>query len=244
MDCWHSNDVRKQAGVNNRNVVNENSLKYAKVIADNYWDKWDHDKTALELGENAIGGTSFSQESISRGYVPVKETTIDAVKQGIYNAMLDMIFDDAHSRWGHAAQLTGMGLLSFGDPDEIYFGFSIDKNGILHFENYEPMKADNSELFTIPDNTEQLQAQLKTAQTDLQTKQAAFDTAQAQNNSAQNALNASKSNLSQLEKELSDKQNELNKATDDLKAATTALTTARATLAQDEKDRRECSKSR
>ena len=74
------NDVRKQAGVNNRNVVNENSLKYAKVIADNYWDKWDHDKTALELGENAIGGTSFSQESISRGYVPVKETTIDAVK--------------------------------------------------------------------------------------------------------------------------------------------------------------------
>ncbi|MSE06658.1 hypothetical protein GKC34_13205, partial [Lactobacillus salivarius] len=94
---------------------------------------------------------------------------------------MKLILDDGDSNWGHAAQLTGMGLLSFGDPDEIYFGFSIDRNGVLHYENYEPSKIDSSIVYTIPDNISMLQAQLANAQSDLQTKQAAFETATSNN---------------------------------------------------------------
>ncbi len=65
-----------------------------------------------------------------------------------------MIFDDAHSHWGHAQHLVG-----FRGRDDQYshFGFDIDINGITHYETYMPEKEDNN-FIAIPDNTEQLQA--------------------------------------------------------------------------------------
>ncbi|MSE08750.1 SEC10/PgrA surface exclusion domain-containing protein, partial [Lactobacillus salivarius] len=228
------NTARESAGVNNRNVVTDDSLKYAKVIADNYWDKFDHDTSALEKRENAIGGVSFSQESISLGYVSDETITLDELKEAIYSSILDMIFDDGDSNWGHAAQLTGMGLLSFGDPDEIYFGFSIDRNGVLHYENYEPSKIDSSIVYTIPDNISMLQAQLANAQSDLQTKQAAFETATSNNANAQNTLASAKTNTQNASQDLATKQATLDKANTNLNNAQQALKAAQTKLANDQ----------
>ncbi|MEY8737896.1 SEC10/PgrA surface exclusion domain-containing protein, partial [Lactobacillus sp. AN1001] len=136
------NGVRQQFGFKGQNIVTVNSIKYANTVAENYWDKWAHDLTALEKAEKSIGGVTMSSESIGWGYIPRGETTLDNLKNGIYNSLLSMIFDDAHSNWGHARQLTGMYVNNSND----YFGFSVDKNSIVHFENYEPMRADNSEL--------------------------------------------------------------------------------------------------
>src|SRR5699024_8872760 len=128
------NGVRQQFGFTGKNIVTDNSLKYAKVVADNYWDKFDHDTSALEKAEEAIGGgVWYSTEAIDLGYIPNETVSMDTLKESVYNSMLGMIFDDAGANWGHTAHLTGARV----NGNSIRFGFSIDKNGVTHYESYQ-----------------------------------------------------------------------------------------------------------
>lgn len=228
------NSAHKQLGFNNMNVVDDNSLKFAQVVADNYWDKFDHDISALDKAAEAVGGVQFRSESIGQGYIPTGVTNMNDLKRGIYNCMLDMIFNDAASGWGHAQQLLGIDLASFGDPAENFLGFSIDKNGILHFENYTPRYIDSSERYNILNDTSALQKQLENAQSDLQTKQAAFETATSNNNNAQNTLASAKTNAQNASQDLATKQATLDKANTNLNNAQQALKAAQAKLANDQ----------
>ena len=228
------NSAHKQLGFNNMNVVDDNSLKFAQVVADNYWDKFDHDISALDKAAEAVGGVQFRSESIGQGYIPTGVTNMNDLKRGIYNCMLDMIFNDAASGWGHAQQLLGIDLASFGDPAENFLGFSIDKNGILHFENYTPRYIDSSERYNIPNDTSALQKQLENAQSDLQTKQAAFETATSNNNNAQNTLASAKTNAQNASQDLATKQATLDKANTNLNNAQQALKAAQTKLANDQ----------
>ena len=53
-------------GYDNRLVVTENSLRYSRVITQNTpLNIFDHSKEAIKKGEEAIGGTWGSAESIA-----------------------------------------------------------------------------------------------------------------------------------------------------------------------------------
>ncbi|KRL83937.1 hypothetical protein [Ligilactobacillus apodemi] len=95
---------------------------------------------------------------------------------------------------GDATQLTALWTNS---SDKEYFGFSIDKYGVLHFENYAGLLLgkDTTTEYPVVNDAEFLQTQLKSSQkSDLQTKQVAFDSAEKQNNDAQSVLTSSKGN--------------------------------------------------
>src|SRR5699024_11074381 len=222
------NGVRQQFGFTGKNIVTDNSLKYAKVVADNYWDKFDHDTSALEKAEEAIGGgVWYSTEAIDLGYIPNETVSMDTLKESVYNSMLGMIFDDAGANWGHTAHLTGARV----NGNSIRFGFSIDKNGVTHYESYQ--SNDNTTQYIPKDDTASLQAQLANAQSDLQTKQAAFETATSNNNNAQNTLASAKTNAQNASQDLATKQSTLDKANTNLNNAQ-ALKAAQIKLANDQ----------
>lgn len=221
------NGTHKQLGYNNMNVVTDSSLNYAKVVADNYWNKFDHDLSALKKAQDSVGGTQFRSESIGWGYIPTATTNLNDLKRGIYNCMLDMIFDDADSGWGHAQQLLGIDLATFGDPAENYLGFSIDKNGILHFENYVPARSDTSTKYEVPSNdTKELQGQLSVATQDLTAKQKDLATKQTANDQANQAVKAAQANLTQANQVVNDTQAKVTQADNNVSDLKSQLQTA------------------
>lgn len=228
------NPIHEQFGYANRDIVTDDSLKYAKIVADNYWNKFDHDRGALDKAADFVGGTPFSAESISLGYIPTTITNMDVIKQGIYETIVDMLFDDAHSNWGHAAQLIGLDQANLGDYKDSWFGFAISKAGIIHLENYVPYNTDNSTRYPISNNISDLQTQLANAQSDLQTKQAAFETATSNNNNAQNTLASAKTNTQNASQDLATKQSILDKVNTNLNNAQQALKAAQTKLANDQ----------
>ena len=215
-----------KVGYKNMNVVTADSLNYAKIVADNYWDKFDHDLSALKKAQDSVGGTQFRSESIGWGYIPTGTTSLNDLKRGVYNFMLSMIFEDADSDWGHAQQLLGFDLASVGDPAENYFGFSIDKNGILHFENYVPWD-DTSEKYEVPsNNTTELQNQLKVATQDLTAKQNDLATKQAANNQATQAVKDAQADLTQANQAVKGAQAKVTQADNNVSDLKSQLQTA------------------
>ncbi|MCL8495367.1 SEC10/PgrA surface exclusion domain-containing protein [Apilactobacillus sp. F1] len=125
-------------------TVTDRALKAATDVAIGYNnDNWDftkkggHDVSVLDdvfaannftaYGENIAG--SLLTNSYINGPV-----TMANVKESIYGAICAMMFDDASSDWGHAANFLGIGFDSSAKQE---FGISIDKMGQIHFEIYQ-----------------------------------------------------------------------------------------------------------
>lgn len=125
-------------------TVTDRALNAATDVAIGYnKDNWDftkkggHDVSVLDdvfaansftaYGEN-IAGSLLTNSYISG---PV---TMANVKESIYGAICAMMFDDASSDWGHAANFLGIGFDSSAKQE---FGVSIDKMGQIHFEIYQ-----------------------------------------------------------------------------------------------------------
>lgn len=125
-------------------TVTDRALKASTDVAIGYNnDNWDftkkggHDVSVLNdvfaannftaYGENIAG--SLLTSSYINGPV-----TMANVKESIYGAICAMMFDDASSDWGHAANFLGIGFDSSAKQE---FGVSIDKMGQIHFEIYQ-----------------------------------------------------------------------------------------------------------
>lgn len=224
------NPLHDQLGFN-RFTVTADSLNFAKTVADNYWDTYDHDETAIKKGEDSVGGTHFSGEALgalgvdSYTFNPnQKEFTLDEIKEAIWNNMMMMLFDDGHSNWGHAALLTGIQNRDFsGDDATSYFGFAITENSYLLFENYSISHVDDSEVFTSPNGEEALRQELATATQDLTAKQGVASDAKTANDQAQSELQDAKNTLNTATQDFTTKQATANKTQQALSDASDKL---------------------
>lgn len=155
------NSIRKTTGTH-KVYATSGAITFANQIANGYnKDKWDfakqnntHDcfvinsvakKDHLAYVINVWGapGTGLQDyEDISEGYLPQQKTiSMAALKQGIYNTIIDMMFNDGGTlkngkfdpgeAWGHALDLTGYSLTQ-QLPE--YVGLSIDQMGQIHIE--------------------------------------------------------------------------------------------------------------
>lgn len=125
-------------------TVTERALKAATDVAIGYNnDNWDftkkggHDVSVLDdvFAANSFSayGENIAGSLLTNSYIngPV---TMANVKESIYGAICAMMFDDASSDWGHAANFLGIGFDSSAKQE---FGVSIDKMGQIHFEIYQ-----------------------------------------------------------------------------------------------------------
>lgn len=135
------NDIQVQTGFPLTVKVTEASLAYANYMAEHYWKDFDHDKATLEKASLTFLNNDYA-ESIGIVRYPSKpdyyeKITIRDLKSDIYLIMRGMLFDDAHSDWGHALHLLGR-IDSSGRYTQQSFGFDVTKNGgdIVLFESY------------------------------------------------------------------------------------------------------------
>lgn len=227
------NDIRKQLGLSNRIVVTNKSLEFAKYIADNSTIAGiEHDDKALQDVNKAVLQARIQAESIGLG-VGGSDITMNDLQEAVYDLMLQMLFDDAYSNWGHAMQISGM---EFHGVKDEYFGLGVrQKDNIIGFETFypeDPAKADEGGRLTIPSvDTTELQAELTTAQSDLNTKSNALTSAKSANDEAQSALTTANNNLATAQTNLTNAQKAKTQADSDLETAKTQLTTDEAKLA-------------
>lgn len=134
------NPIRRDVGVQEYQIT-EQSLNDSTKIAEQYvrdnwtiFNKHAHDMLAL-LNNNADG------ESISQGFLTFEngETTLDDLHRGIYESIVDMIFNDRYQSWGHMTDLVGMR----GSLNAVYLGVQADKMGQIHF-NGNDVKKENT----------------------------------------------------------------------------------------------------
>lgn len=141
------------------------SLNFAKEVQTQYradnWNKIDHDVSGIRRAAAKYGLNSDGQYYENAGFGFLKYTqymndqkvdntkiTIDNVKNSIYNSLLGMFFDDAHSAWGHAVSLSGeqVGIMiknydgSYTVPSNYYFGVDVDpKQDVIHLITFNEL---------------------------------------------------------------------------------------------------------
>lgn len=185
--------------------VTANSLQMAATVAKNA--KIANDQVALNLGKQAVGGTVNLYEALAVGKITDQITNMDALKEAVYNAMLEMTFADSAEHWTRAQQLIGWNLANLATQDGMprdLFGLAIDSNGVMHFIDYTPVK----------DSSHEYDAVAKSAVTALG-----------------NEIQMVDSNAEQIQyEELKEPQEAKVKTTQALKDAQTALQTAQQTV--------------
>lgn len=250
------NQIPSQLGYDTHYVVTQQTIDYAKVIADastsaelipnantpeaieHNMNHFKHNPDALKKGYAYVHGVKFPAESIAMGYDRV--ISLDLLKSNIYGYMNAMLFADEDSNWGHANHLSTNLMQSLG-AKEIYFGFAIDGNGTLHFESFIPEDkafVDQGGILNTPkeDNKEQqiaeAKAQLAQAK-DNQTKaQIAHQKASQALQDAQNKAQTTSQKLSEAQQQVAQKEQALNGSFIALQQAQDALKASQAKLAQ------------
>lgn len=111
-------------------VTNSSAMAFADEVA-NTSKELGHDTTAIptaaaKFGLYSVQGVNH-YENFSSGYFnPEKVLTMNDLKRALYNTILEMLFDDDTSSWGHTISLTGVGGF-YGQSASKYIGidFSI-----------------------------------------------------------------------------------------------------------------------
>lgn len=200
-------------------VVSPASVAYAQAVANRYnqdhfnnYKEPGHDSQALyavgdqfktywEEDESVnIVWNDLARLGVAGWQTKQTTTTLDEVKENIYEGIVGMLFNDASSNWGHAASLTGLinAKLFTGDHTQA-LGVSVGQDGWLHFNLgttsqfgvantlgknvYRPVS-----LTTVGHATAAQQQALATATRQLQTAQATLAAAQARVQAARQHL--------------------------------------------------------
>lgn len=233
------NQIPSQLGYDTHYVVTQQTVDYAKVIADASTSAgFNNSQEALKKGSDYVHGANFQSESIGTGYNRV--ISLDLLKYTIYGMIMGALFNDEGHGWGHANHLSTNLMHRLG-AKEIYFGFAIDGNGTLHFESFIPEDkafVDQGGILNTPkeDNKEQqiteAKAQLAQAK-DAQTKaQIAHQNASQALQGAHNKAQTISQKLSEAQQRVAQKEQALNGGFIALQQAQDALKTSQAKLAQ------------
>lgn len=248
------NGIRAQLGTNPV-VVTPGAIKFAGDVAANYdadnwdvFDKQDHDvpavtKAAASNGLNDAGQLYENLQSSIYHFnadPTVWNTTLDGLKELVYNAVKQMMFGDMMGGTSvplHALSLAGLIYTDDGTQTE-YFGMDFDKIGQIHLETInkenivDAAKLDNATSIAIPGtDTPKLQSQLADAKQELSQKQTAEATAKTAADTAASALSSIQAKYSDVAAKLATAKQVLAKAQAKLatdrntaKAATDAIT--------------------
>lgn len=233
-------------------TINKGILSFAKSIAQRYdQDNWNiftknwHDCQGINDVAKDYGLTYMTGVGATKGqeYEDLQSgnwfnqaphavsTNMDALKEQVYGAVKDMLFDDADSNWGHAVGITGLGKKNSNATDD-NIAVTLDSMEQVHIINvspsieawspiwisnatkdgkYQQLMGDTvavSDPVTQLNNQKQtLENALTTQQADLTTKQNAEKRAKDANDQASQALSTAKSALTQAQSELATKQN-------------------------------------
>ena len=226
------NPLRSAIGVDQYQITQQ-SLDDSTNIASQYsaanWTLFNHGSHDFEvLFNNHQDGESLSDGYLSFNYGPL---TLDDIHRGIYNSIIDMLFADGNSNWGHMTDLAGLR----GDMNGIYLGVQVDKNGQVHF-NGNTVKIPGAQYATQIDSAGNMR--WYTAQADTspripitaeessdteQLRQAVTD-AQSQLDQDTDTLNNYKQTLADANTQLQQAQQELQQAQQDLANAQQPIT--------------------
>lgn len=139
------NDVRKQYGTKMPLVVTNTMISFANDIArayeadhwllsDHFSDGKLHDVSAINrvAGRYGLNSKNKSYENYSFGYINTNQTplTLDSIKKGIYDTIVDMLFDDSSASYLHTISLLG---ISNNNENSEFFATAIDNMGQIHF---------------------------------------------------------------------------------------------------------------
>lgn len=138
--CRLLNPIREALG-NPVYQINQGSLDIVDEVAKGYvQDNWylmikrAHDMVRLQQIGDEYG--VIVSESISAGYTQAapRQNTMDQLKNAAYDSIVDMLFQDADSEWGHTTDLVGA---RAPEVTSTFLGVAPDSLGNLHY-NGEP----------------------------------------------------------------------------------------------------------
>lgn len=208
------------------NKILWNNSKEANIIANEFAQaaidqgrEYQHvtGKPASEIQEKY---QIFSGENLSSAknlYENGKKLTMGDLKNAVRENIINMLFADAGSEWGHAFNFDTKSYTSYGNggyvnvvPNQpVFLGIAIQSDGTMRFEMMYP-KTNESPLVTNDHGT----------QPDLSNMIA---NAQSEENKAQEALTNAQNNYNVKKQAVSDLKNELNSAKTSLENATKEL---------------------
>lgn len=224
------NQIRNMFGEPNVSA-NTHMIDFANTIAnDQYKDgiKFGHDNQAISDTFDNDSSLTWEGENLA-GWVALPsfdsgKCTMNTVKEGVYNAINNFLFNDSDEKWGHA-----MGTINTDGRENQGLGVAIDKFGNIHFDfgtgsisQYNIADSQAADLKKLEEQQSKLQSELNNANS-------VVEQDQNQVNQAQNAYNQAKSSA--------DSANQaLNNANTTLANAAKLLPEAQKKLANDEKD--------
>lgn len=202
------NQIRKAMGTQ-AVVANKSAIAFAKEVANTSAktgvESLNHDTVAISEGAQKFGlaiKTWNDYENLSVGYYQVSpQLTMDELKKAIYRTIVDMMYKDGDSLWGHSPSLAGIRSerrLNGTDPnyqiDSKYIGIGFSTNqymgltsGRIHILGVPESYVRETSVFDKTANLAKrdLQAELVEAKSNLSVKQVEYDQAVAVNKDAE-----------------------------------------------------------
>lgn len=251
------NQVWDQVGTSGA-VVSAGSITYIEdLISQINSGTQPHGHTTSILGPTSGSYGLGYNEDISfpyLGFFPTSAITMDTLKKNIYDGIIDMLFNDYGSNWGHALSLTDIPNYSVGRTQ--YLAVDVDKWGDVFFElptqNSTNAKFNTTTTYTATPDVNELQQTLTNAknhenetaqaletattnhnqaQTSLQTAQANYNNAQSALNTTTKALTTAQANQEIAQQAVLTAQKDVDDANGQVEAAQATLNQAKATLA-------------
>lgn len=200
------NQIRKAMGTQ-AVVANKSAIAFAKEVANTSAktgvESLNHDTVAISEGAQKFGlavvETGNGYENLSVGYYQVSpQLTIDELKKAIYRTIVDMMYKDGDSLWGHSTSLAGIRSEFKNDPnyqiDSKYIGIGFSTNqymgltsGRIHILGVAESRVKDASIFDKTANLAKrdLQAELAEAKSNLSVEQVEYDQAVAVNKDAE-----------------------------------------------------------
>lgn len=253
------NQIQAQMGTP-KTKVSAKSVEFANKVVDEAYNKpsWDafgphmndgksHNNSGLQKVSDEMGSetklenmsTSIHNYTFDNGNIvsgKVAPQTMDSLKNALYNDIINMMFDDAGSRWGHA-----LTFINFGDAwrsqsiDNEVMGVAFDKYGYSHFDFAEATETNgfgDNEFPILPNDDSE--NKLSIANNELQSAKTDQATKQKANDDAQDALGDMLQVLAAAQKDIKAKTTNAQTATDSLTKAQNDLASLQTQLQADQ----------
>lgn len=209
------NSIHEQFGTPTVKVGGDGMNNFVKGVLQNYQkDGWsifikrDHDVDGIvkSAGENGLisdQGNLYENAATGNKYIQASNITMNDLYKGVYLSVVDFIFNDAQSLWGHASSISGANLFTGDSTNAKYLGVGIELSKDGNFQIHyllvsddtikDPSKFDQSQAYS--PSSEEIDNKIANATTVLNASKDALNKATEKVNNATNELNQANDNL-------------------------------------------------
>lgn len=233
------NQFRDQFG-KERVKLSEGAMDLAKYVGINSNRKDFHDGVVLSKTDEIFN--VFGGECMSTGGRAYNAKTMWDLKAYIYSDMSQMMFQDAHSNWGHTYIMMGIKnnnpMTSGVQGDKnAHFGMAIDRFGNFHYQFLTPKKTTTNDQFNmteiaIPDNSAKIK-ELNAKKTQLASEQSKLDSLNNVLASVNSVLDSAKSSQNAADKAIQDAQRKVSDLEQTVQSGKSTLATLKASIEDD-----------